>query len=324
MFFIVSGAFELERAQTPGREVIAYKAIAALLERATTMLKGKLRNYSKMVRERGRMYVSHVQNWYTEDRWITYEENGEDVPVQIRGTDMIFPAKLTVVSGSTMPRAQIQEREEAIELRKMGAIDNEELLKKLDWADRKNVVKRMNLGPFGMLFEKLQALGTPPELLEFFQEVSEVEEKKFERAMERGELPMFGQVLQEAISAANGQMPDEKPLSQLETIETQQKNAEIQIIGAKAEAEIEKRQAETDLVYEKIVSERVEQAVRAMGVQFDQEKLDLMRAEFLKDIKQKEAENEIKAADILVKAKAADQRVQGPYREKGLSSNNSR
>lgn len=316
MFYIVSGAFELERAQTPGREVIAYKAIAALLERASTMLKGKLRNYSKMIRIRGRMYVSHVQNWYTEERWITYEENGEDIPLSIRGTDMIFPAKITVVSGSTMPRAQIQEREEAIELRKLGVIDNEELLKKMDWPDRKNVVRRMNLGPFGQLFEKMSALGMPDELIQYFKKLSEIEDKKFQRSMERGELPPFQQVLQQVMS---GTPQEEEQLTQIETAEIQQKNAEIQIEAAKAEAEIAKKQMEAALLREKMVSERVDQWVKSEGVGFDREKLALMRAEFIKDMNVKAAETKIKAADVVVKDKA---RVQGPYREKGITSNN--
>ncbi|MCG7852445.1 MAG: hypothetical protein MIO92_07970, partial [Methanosarcinaceae archaeon] len=97
-FFLVAGTFELESAQTPGREVIAYKAIAALIERASIMLRGKIRGYSKMVRERGRMYLSHVMNWYTEERWISYQQDGEEMTKNIQGNEMIIPAKLGVVS----------------------------------------------------------------------------------------------------------------------------------------------------------------------------------------------------------------------------------
>jgi hypothetical protein len=110
-FYLVAGTFELEQAQTPGREVIAYKAIATLLERAATMMRGKIRGYSKMIRIRGRMYLSHVMNWYTEERWISYEIEGEEMQSAIRGTEMIIPSKLNVISGSTLPRSKIQERE---------------------------------------------------------------------------------------------------------------------------------------------------------------------------------------------------------------------
>jgi hypothetical protein len=103
LFFLVAGTFDLDQAQTPGRDVIAYKAIAALIERAHTMLKGKIRNYSKMIRERGRMYLSHAMNWYTDERWISYENDGEKARESIQGPELIVPAKLGVVSGSTMP-----------------------------------------------------------------------------------------------------------------------------------------------------------------------------------------------------------------------------
>jgi hypothetical protein len=48
LFFLVAGSFELDQAGEQGKDVIAYKAIAALIERASTMLKGKIRNYSKV------------------------------------------------------------------------------------------------------------------------------------------------------------------------------------------------------------------------------------------------------------------------------------
>ena len=132
LFYEISGNFDMEQANQPGRQVIAYKAIAALLERASTLLRGKIRNYSKLIRERGRMYVSCMQNWYTEDRYISYDDDsGDEVTTRINGNKMIVPLKLTIVSGSTMPKSQVQIREEAIELYDKGAIDNQELLKQI-------------------------------------------------------------------------------------------------------------------------------------------------------------------------------------------------
>lgn len=318
-FFLVSGSFELEQAQVPGREVIAYKAIAALLERATTMLKGKLRNYGKLIRVRGRMYIGCVQNWYTEDRWITYQEDGEDISLKIRGTDMIFPAKLTVVSGSTMPRSKIQEREEAIALAKMGKIDNEELLKKLDWPDRKNVIKRMMAGPYGMLFDKMLKTGVPPNLIKIFKHLSEMDQKEFERKLKAGEIPMFEQVFKLMLKAGMGKQ-QQQPLTAIENAEIQQKNAEIQIKGAEARADIEKKLADAALVREKIVSERVEQWVKAKGVGFDEQQLNLQRASFMADIDKTKKEQKLKVAEIITKS--AESRGQGPYRERGMKSNN--
>ena len=150
LFFLVAGTFELEQAQT-GSQVTAYKAIAALLEHAATMMRGKIRNYQKLIRERGRMYVSLAQNFYTEERWISFEDDGQTQAQPVNNTLLMVPARLTVVSGSTLPRAEIAKREEARELFKDGAIDDMELLRVLDWPNRAEVLRRKQMGLAGML-----------------------------------------------------------------------------------------------------------------------------------------------------------------------------
>ena len=247
LFFLISGTFELEQAQTG--QVTAYKAIAALLEHAATMMRGKIRSYQRLIRERGRMYLSHVQNFYTEDRWVSYEEDGQTQTVSVRGTQMIVPAKLTVVTGSTMPRAQLQQREEAMDLFKAGAIDQAELLRKLEWPNRAEVVKRMQAGPVGAIIERLSALGFPPEALQAIQEVASMDDKEFAKAAEAGALP--------AIAAP--QAPATDPAQGLAMQE--------------AQAKIAKLSAERDLILEKLVSERVDQKVSLAGITFDSAKI---------------------------------------------------
>jgi hypothetical protein len=108
LFFLVAGTFELDQAQQ-GDNRLAFKSIAALMERAATMMRGKIRNYGYLIREIGRMYISHVQNWYNEgdgsnQRWLSYTSSkGEKVSKYIRGMELIIPSNLTVVTGSTMP-----------------------------------------------------------------------------------------------------------------------------------------------------------------------------------------------------------------------------
>ncbi|MFP5258406.1 MAG: hypothetical protein ACLGQH_05215 [Acidobacteriota bacterium] len=143
LFSQISGIGELERATASDRPVVAYKAIAALIEQAATLLRGKIRNYSKLVRERGRMFLSHMQNWYTEERWISFAEGGSVSVEPIYGKNCRVPARLTVVSGSTMPVSRVQQREEALALYEMGAIDRQDLLEKLDWNSRAAVLARM-------------------------------------------------------------------------------------------------------------------------------------------------------------------------------------
>jgi hypothetical protein len=143
LFSQISGIGELERAASPEHPVVAYKAIAALMEQAATLLRGKIRNYSRLVRERGRMFLSHMQNWYTEERWISFAENGAVSVAPLSGSACRVPARLTVVAGSTMPVSRVQRREEALALYEMGAIDRRDLLEKLDWDDRAAVLARL-------------------------------------------------------------------------------------------------------------------------------------------------------------------------------------
>lgn len=320
LFFLVAGSFDMDMAKDQASNVIAYKAIAALLERAATMLKGKIRNYSKMIRERGRMYLSHVMNWYTEDRWISYEKNGDETSIPIRGSELIVPARLNVISGSTMPVSRIQEREEALTLFQQGAIDAEALLEKIDWPDRKKLMERLRLGPLGNLIQKLEKMGAPPAMLEAIQEIGQMDPKDFDSGLEKGEIPMFAQLLQP---------PEQQGPNPME-------NAEL----GKADAEIRKVDAEIALIQEKVNTEKVDQSVRIAGVEFDKEKLAIERAKLISDIKAREvmpADGEGKPAAKETKAPAkapakvkpapkptpaADKPDQGPYIEKGLQSNN--
>jgi hypothetical protein len=301
LFYTVSGSFEIEQAQKPGREVIAYKAIAALLERASTMLKGKIRNYSKMIRERGRMFVSLAQNWYTEERWITYEEDGADQTMAVTSSILLAPAKMTVVSGSTMPRAKIQEREEAIALFKLGAIDGEELLKRLEWPDRKNLTKRLAMGPLGDLLKKLGALGAPPQFLQYLKMVADADMKEIEKALKTGKMPTIPMMLQ-------AMMTGKDPAAEME-------NAQKQI-------ELNKQQSEIMLNIERSKTEKVKQIVQIAGIQFDAEivqqnwtKIDAM----ISDNREKQLLGGFNAG---VKAAQGVKSDKGPYNESGMGSNN--
>lgn len=336
IFFLISGSFELEAAQTPGKEVIAYKAIAALLEHASNMLKGKISNYGKMVRERGRMFLSHVMNFYTEDRWIPVEQEGKEEQRAINGHKLIVPAKLTVVSGSMMLKSKVAQREEALELFNKGAIDAEELLKKIDWTDWKQVIKRAQAGPFGELFEKLSGMGVPPEMIEIFQQLSQMDMKEFEKAAGDGEIPQFMAMIQ----SMSGETPAENPM---ETAELDKINAEIQT----KMADVQKSMTEIELLKAKIESEYVEQEVKKAGVGFDQTKLEIEKAQTIADIQNTEDQgkrdtarliSDIKTGETIqgekaktkktggkdseLKGKSAKSGTQGGYREKGMKSNN--
>ena len=320
LFFRVAGTFDLDIAKTSANNTLAYKSIAALIEQAATMMRGKIRNYSRLIRERGRMYVSMAQNFYTEERWITYKDaSGNQVAKSIVGKDLLIPARLTVVAGSTMPRSQIQVREEAIELFRLGAIDRQELLGKLDWPSRTDVVERMNAGPYVELFGKLQAAGMAPEIIQTLQQIAGLEEKDIAKAMEKGELPPLDTVLQQTYSGQPAPQPPPDPEAMVAQAEVELKMAEARRTIAQAE----ETEAKKALTAEQIMTERVKQQVALAGTKYDEELLKIKRAEVVAKIEAdiKQTKREALSLDIK-EMQPRGKEKSGIYHEKGAASNN--
>jgi hypothetical protein len=273
LFFAVAGSFDLEQANTPGSQVIAYKAIAALLERASTMMRGKIRNYGKLVRDRGRMAVSLMQNWYTEDRFITFSENGDEKQQTVKGVDMIVPMKLTVVSGSTMPVSNVQKREESLTLFDKGAIDSQELLRTLEWDNFKEVVNRMAQGPINAFLEKLVTAGMPEEISQYMSEIGAMEDHKLERAIDRHEISMFNEAFN-----FQGMNPDVKQ----------------EIAIAKARAEVTESDARSNKLKAEIEAVLANAKKEIESIRQTDERIKIDRAKIVTDSRNKEKELAIK------------------------------
>ena len=99
----------------------------------------------------------------------------------------------------------------------------------------------------------------------------------------------------------------------------------------------EKVIAEAQLIMEKINSERVDQAVKIAGVQFDEDKLTMERASLVKEMEKTEHDMKVDKEKVEVEktkatadkgngdaTKSSKKKGQGPHREKGLKSNNPR
>lgn len=298
IFYTIAGTFELDQAATAGKSVIAYKAIAALIEQASTMRKGKIRSYSAMIRERGRCYISLAQNWYTEDRFITYKKDGTSESQKITRDDLLFPVKLTVVTGSTLPVSKVQKREEAIALYDKGVIDQEALLEDLDWTNRKAILERMKAGPFGVLLNRLLDLQMPEGLAEYIKELGMMDDKDFQRAAEKGEFPPFPQLLQQMVTGEEPPNPEQD-----------MKQQEVRAKALESSKKAEKIDAEILLIQEKVKTEKVEQYVKMEGVTLDNEEIKIRRLEAINKI----------ATD---KAKESNKPGKAGYNEKGMKSNN--
>ena len=316
LFFLVSGAFELDQAQLPGNEVIAYKAITALLERSSAINRHKERSYTRLIRERGRMAVSNMQNWYTEDRFIAVQKGGKPKPLKINAKHLRVPINLMVVSGSTMPVSTVQMREEAITLYKMGLIDREEALKRLDWPDYMEIVARMNAGPLALAFQNLGALGIPTPLLQIMQQIASAKPEDIAKEAKAGKLPNFMEIMKQVLSGGQPEMSPEQQLSlqkiQAETMETQAKGQKTLTDAEKVKADIAKAQADIQLTYEQIKTEMVRQQVMAEGVKLDWKKIELEAAKIVNDL-------ESKSTPL---PDSTGKTVQGPFIERGMVSDN--
>jgi len=321
LFFLVSGSFELENAQVAGSDKLAYKAIAALIEQVARMMRGKIRNYYRLIRETGRMYVSLAQNWYTEKRQIPMEKDGETKQVGIRGEDLIVPCKLTVVSGSTLPVSKVQQREESISLFKMRAFGapgsptaTEILLDALEFDGRKEIVKKMQKGVFGDLFKKLGECGVPKPIIQFMQKVSQLDPKIMQQLKMKGQLPNFQQILMQMQGKPDPKTIEAQAEAKVKEAEVNEKNAKASkttVEAQKVQAEIEEIQAKKALTLEQIATERLEQQVKIAGVGFDEEKLKIERAQLVNDIKKRHDEAITKISEN-----------KPGYNERGLKSNN--
>ncbi len=270
LFATVAGQFELEQARAEGREVIAYKAIAALIERAATMMRGKIRNYSRLIRQRGRMYVALAQNWYTEERLIPIEYEGETITKGITGKDLILPGRITVVTGSTMPVSRVQQREEALELFNRGGCDAEEVLKRLGWSNYKEILKRMRLGPLNELKSKMEMLDVWPQVLEWIDTIEQTKPKELKRLIQQGEVLSFPALIFQLLESNQAQI-------QQAMLEDQGKT-EL----AKAQAMLAMQKAQ--LVQEQINTEKIKQYMLLAGVEFDEQKLKVDKAKVVHEM----------------------------------------
>lgn len=341
LFNEVAGSFnDVMQGQKQGSEVIAAKAIAMLLEEASRMARGKIRNYSKMLRERGRMFIALAQMWYDTPRFVTYQKQGKEETVPVKALDLQIPGKINVVVGSTMPVSNIQRREEVLTLAQGGFVDQEYVLEQFNIDNYKDIIKRMQAGPLGQYLQKLAMIGIPQPILQLFQQIGQMDEKEVERGLKEGRLPQFMQIVQQMA----GQEPPPDPemvKAQLEQQKLQLEGQKVQLEGQKIQIDTEKTRAdiqkliaeaqrtaaEVELIKQKIESEATERQIKVAGVEFDRENIKIEKAKAVAAI---QAQSEqIRTAKIKTGADIAEKQEnirmrndKGGYDDRKIRSNN--
>lgn len=162
---------DVDRGDAPSG-IIAASAIQMLQERAAVLIRAKIRAVDSLVRNRGRCFISFLQNFHVEEEIV----NVSGSPMPMRGIDFVGGEFAYVVeSGSTVIKTEAEERQMAVDLFGVGAIDQRALLETVKFPNWRDIVERMNqAGPLEQAMQIMVDAGMPEEfvaqLYQFLQE----------------------------------------------------------------------------------------------------------------------------------------------------------
>ena len=128
----------------------------------------------------------------------------------------------------------------------------------------------MERGPLADLLGKLEMIGAPPPVLDFFNQLQQIEAKDVEKALKEGTMPDFARLLTSALSSmtgSDGGLPSD-PTQNLQASEAD-----------KNKAEAEKTRAEVDYIKEQRETENAKQYEIYEKIKIEKEKVKIMRAE---------------------------------------------
>ena len=154
---------DVDRGDAPSG-IVAASAIQMLQERAAVLMRAKIRAVDSLVRNRGRCFISMLQNFHTEPEMVNV--SGTGVPVTgIEFLDAEFA--YLVESGSTVIKTEAEERQQASELFQLGAIDQVALLEAVKFRGWRQIVERMaQAGPLEQAMQILIQAGLPEEIVQ--------------------------------------------------------------------------------------------------------------------------------------------------------------
>lgn len=135
---VISQTPEVTEGRRP-KGISAASAIIALQDKASTLFQPQVVSADKIIRNRGRMFISFVQNFGTKEKPIKVDEE----MVKFLGIDLQGTFKYMVESGSSAPITKAGRRHQYIELFQIQAMDLETLLKMLEIPRYEQVVERL-------------------------------------------------------------------------------------------------------------------------------------------------------------------------------------
>ena len=125
------------------------------------MIRQKIRSVDFLVRQRGRVAISHFQNFGVEPELIDVQGDA----VQIHGVSLAGRKfNYVVESGSTVAKTNLQVQEQAVELYKLNAVDRQALLETLNFPGWKEIIERVGEGQLAQAIQILIQAGMPEEM----------------------------------------------------------------------------------------------------------------------------------------------------------------
>ena len=150
---------------TEGRRptgVSAASAIAILQDKAATAFQPFVRTIDRIIRERGRMYISFQREFGTQEKPVRLANGNE---YALLGIALLSDFEFSVESGSSAPITKSGRRAQYVELFKLGAMDLESLLEMLEIPKAKQVVERLTeQNSLAKAMQILVQAGMPPEM----------------------------------------------------------------------------------------------------------------------------------------------------------------
>lgn len=135
---VISQTPEVTEGRRP-KGISAASAIIALQDKAATLFQPQVVSVDEIIRNRGRMFASFVQNFGTKEKPIKVD----DEMVRFLGINLQGVFKYVVESGSSAPITKAGRRQQYIELFQIQAMDLETLLKMLEIPRYEQVVERL-------------------------------------------------------------------------------------------------------------------------------------------------------------------------------------
>lgn len=153
---------DVDRGDAPSG-IVAASAIQMLQERAAVLVRAKIRAVDSLVRNRGRCFISMLQNFHVEAEMVNVSGTGMEIAgIQFLGSKFAY----IVESGSTVIKTEAEDRQQAIELFQLGAIDQVALLETVKFRGWRQVVERMaQAGPLEQAMQILVQAGMPEEVV---------------------------------------------------------------------------------------------------------------------------------------------------------------